>query len=263
MNEEKEAFDKLASMIKGYLDNRVTTPAIETINKDVNSILKLGSLIVSLEISADLVKNTGLTYDESYIKSLPKTELEKRVKIYENLAEMKDKKPSSLDKETRQILSDDSSKKYLLTYLIRELHWVTISILSASYISAHVLLRSTFELLIGISTKETGSMSNKVESIKFLSSDEKKLINKLWRSLCGWSHPYQKWEKEVCPIFISHLPSFHPKLCKESLDKLEIILGLFLTVSIEKYKIDTTELITRTNNFGIDISEFPILNSRI
>ena len=73
---------------------------------------------------------------------------------------------------------------------------------ATDYLSSIILMRSLFELLIGISTKVNGSMKERIDSIDFLKSDEKKNLKKFWDILCAWSHPYGKWWKEVCPNYM-------------------------------------------------------------
>ena len=44
---------------------------------------------------------------------------------------------------------------------------------ATDYLSSIILMRSLFELLIGISTKVNGGMKKRIDSIDFLSSEEK------------------------------------------------------------------------------------------
>ena len=261
--EEKEIQNALIDIIRGYLDTNVTKPTIETLEKDLFVIHKLGTLLISLRLASELINEKGIEFDRDYLQQLPRDEIEKRIDIYENFISSESSNPEEINKEAHELLRNDSSKKHLLAYLLREINWVTISILSASYISAHVLLRSSFELLIGIATNEKGKMGERIESIKFLSTDEQQIVKKLWRKLCGWGHPYEKWEKEICPIYVAHEPLYHPRLCKECIEKFEILLGLFLVVALEKFEINKADLTKIIHKYQIDFSKFPILNNRI
>ena len=131
-----------------------------------------------MRIAAELINEKGIEFDKAYLHKLPRQELEKRIDIYGKFINSESSNSKKIDKKAHELLKNDSSKKHLLSYLLRELNWVTISILSASYISAHVLLRSSFELLIGIATKVNGKMGERIESIEFLSIEEQKIVKK-------------------------------------------------------------------------------------
>ena len=87
-----------------------------------------------------------------------------------------------------------------------------------------------------------GSMSERIESINYLSEDEHKLIKKAWNKLNAWAHPYGKWEKNVCPVFYSHEPMYHPTHYKECISSLTTLTDLFLTIATEKFKILPLEI---------------------
>jgi len=261
--EEEKLRDDLIGIMKGYLDTNVTTPTVETLNSDIFVIHKLGTLLLSLRMATELINEQGLTFDKSFLQQLPMEEIEKRIVILEKFINSKADEEQKIHAKAEQLLMLDSSKKHLLAYLSRELNWITISILSASYISALVLLRSAFELLIGIATRINGPIAERIESIRFLSVEEQKEIKKLWRKLCGWGHPYQKWEKGICPVFIAHTPVYHPKLCKECIEQFETILGLFLTVALDKFEINRADLRKRADEFNIDLSVIPFLKNRV
>ncbi|NOX64583.1 MAG: hypothetical protein GXO85_02000 [Chlorobi bacterium] len=263
MKEEEKLQNQLVDIINDYLETNVTAPAIETIKKDVFVINRLGSILIALQYSSELVRQKGIDFDKQHLKQLSRDEIEKRIEVFEKFIHSSSGVSQDNQEEAHNFLRTDSSNKHLLTYLIRELNWVNISILSASYLSAHVLLRSSFELLIGIATKVTGPMAEKIESIKFFSQEEQKIVKKLWRKLCGWGHPYKKWEKEVCTIFYAHGPLYHPKLCKECIEKFEILIGIFLIVSLDKFEVSISDLQKKINHFGVDFSEFPILGNRL
>lgn len=40
-------------------------------------------------------------------------------------------------------------------------------------------------------------MSEMLENIEFLADDERNSLNKIWRGLSGWTHPYERWIKKL------------------------------------------------------------------
>ena len=79
---------------------------------------------------------------------------------------------------TRIILKDGVLKKHLCLYVDREIHVIVLLIMATSYISAMILIRSTFELLIGIATRTNGPMKNKINSVVFFLKKKKMIYLK-------------------------------------------------------------------------------------
>lgn len=259
MNEDisRKKIKKLQKVIKNYLDDNVKVPAFETIEKDFYSQNKIANILMLLKVTTNCILKHGLDFDKDYLKQLPHEEIEKYITIFENFIQT-----GNLSQEAEKILESTNSRKYLLAYLNRELNWVAISILSASYISSHIIMRSAFELLVAIATNKTGSMGTRVDSISFLTLEEKKGVKKLWSDLCGWSHPFGKWIEEACPIFISCSPMYHPKLCRQSIDEFEKIIDFFIIIGIEKFKIDKNDVLHEVHNYSIDISNLTFFKDR-
>lgn len=259
MNEDipRKEIKKLQKFVKNYLDNNVKVPAFETVEKDSYSRTKIAEIVLLLQVTANCIFKHGLDFDKDYLKQLPKEEIENYLIIFENFIQT-----GNLSQEAEKILESSNSRKYLLAYLNRELNWVAISILSASYISAHIIMRSAFELLIAIATNKTGSMGARVDSITFLTLEEKKDVKKIWNDLCGWSHPYGKWIKEACPIFISCGPMYHPKLCRQSIDQFEKIIDFFIIIGLEKFEVDKNDFLHEVHNYTINISNLTLFQDR-
>lgn len=256
MSEEQREI--LKAVIQEYLHTNVNAPASETVEKDFYAIDSLGSLLIILQTTADSIREEGSDFDKEPSRKLTKAQWEEHVDIlvkYIDTGQLSDK--------TIEILKLYSSKKYLLAYLVREVHWVAVSILSGSYISASVIMRSAFELLVGIATIETGTMNERISRMTFLSAKEKGNIQRLWSDLCAWAHPYNKWLKDVCPIFFSFKPMYHPTLCKQSLQKLEKIVDLLLIIAIEKFEINTKIILEKMRNHRINSHSLPMFNSRV
>ncbi len=229
---------ELKRVIGEYLNILAKDPAFETAEKDFAAQDRLVNFLTILNVAVKLVSEDGKPLDEEYLSNLSNSE---RKHTFEVLNKLLQKKHS--DEETAKILHSGSSKQYLFAYISRELNWVVVSILSASYISANIIMRSILELLIGIATRATGSMSKRIDSISFVSTDEKKEISKLWHELCAWSHPYQKWEKEVCPLFVLHKPMYHEKLCRQATNNLGKIVDFMLVVSLGKFGVNKQKVI--------------------
>lgn len=258
-NSAEERTKTLQNVIKGYLDQIVMNPTFETIEKDFHAIDRLGSVLIILTVTSDAIHEKGREFDEEHAKSMPYEHFMNIKSTLINIAtsDCKQIKENEL-KELRRITWDLCSRKCLLNYLSRELQWAAVSILSASYISSIVLLRSVFELLIGIATRQTGSMNNRISSIWFLSKNDKKKFSKLWKELCGWAHPYGSWVKNTCSVFMAHKPTYHPVLCENCIGKLEQITDLLLVVTTKKFKIDKKNIKVKLAKHKVDLSRYPI-----
>ena len=112
---------------------------------------------------------------------------------------------------------------------------------ATDYLGSIILMRSLFELLIGISTKVNGKMQGRLDSIGFLNSDEKKSLKKYWKNLCAWSHPYGKWLKEVCPIAYGAGRFYQPRMFKQCLVHSDKLLDFMLTVIVEVLHLSSEE----------------------
>lgn len=55
---------------------------------------------------------------------------------------------------------------------------------------------------------------------------------------------------------------YHPRLCKQSLEKLEKIVDLLLVVALERFEIDKKDISDKMKNYGIRASHLVMFNSR-
>jgi len=256
-NKTNETTEDLCSVVSSYLDLYVSAPALETVQKNIKGQAQIASLGAMLSIVADHIYAHGIDYNKQYLADLPKEEIEARIKSFGQFIELQEnntEKTADITRSTMDYINNDSSRKYLLNYLMREINWITISLLSGSYISALILMRSTFELTVGIATRETGGMTDRIYSIPYLKDNEKKIIKDHWFRLCAWGHPFGKWQKEVCPIFVSHKPSYHPILFSLCLDEFVQLLDFFLVVAVVKYELGIADLKREFSESHIDLS---------
>jgi len=257
MKEDNLSKKRLQKVIEGYLDRNVKIPTFQTIEKDFTAQDKLADILLISLVMIEYIQKQGLDFDKDYLEQLPKQEIGEHKEVIEKFVQT-----GHLSQEAIEILQSASSRKYLLGYLFRELNWVAISILSASYLSAHIIMRSVFELLIVITTRKTGSMNKRINSISFLSLQEREEIENLWKDLCGWVHPFSKWVEEMCPIFVSHGPIYHPVLCKKCLEELEELVDLLLVVGLRKFKISSKDISTKIKAHRIDTANLTLFQSR-
>ncbi len=265
-NEIDAKIEELRSAVSGYLDTYVSKPALETVTKDIEGQARVASLLAMLHIVAGSIRDHGIDYDKEYLASLPKEEIEARIESlgkYIEMQEVSTVEDNEVAQSAVKYLDNDGSKKYLLEYLIRELSWIIVSLLSASYISSLVLMRSTFELTVGMATRETGSMTDKICSIQGLNDEERNKVKNLWYRLCAWSHPYGKWQKEVCPIYVSHSPIYHPKLFSLCLGEFIQLVDFFMVIAMGKYELNIAELKGQFVEDDINLSGLELLCSRI
>ena len=267
---EKSEYYTLISELRGfvtsYLDEQVTTPSLETIEKGLNEQDQLVSLLLLSRVATGIIRKEGLDFDKHYLASLLPEEIEKRIEVLGRFLESGESCPLADGcalKDAHDYLSSGSSYKHLLAYLVREIDWVVVSVLSASYVSALLLMRSVLELLVGIATRATGSMKERLGEIPFLEATEIKSLLNLWYRLCGWGHPYGRWVKEVCPFYVSHGPMYHPKLCAICLKELQAIVDFFVVIALEKYEIPAGDLLAEIRDHNIPLAGFELISSRM
>jgi len=177
MNEEntkERLLNQLCNLVSGYLEDNVTRPSLETIEKDFFAQDRLADLLLVVNLLAELAQKEGIVFDKDFLRGLSKEEIEKRIDVLNNFIVKQDSKDAAevvRTEEALNYLDEDSSRRYLLPYLKREINWIIISILSASYVSSLILMRSVFELILGIASKCTGSMtmSDRINSIRYYS----------------------------------------------------------------------------------------------
>jgi hypothetical protein len=265
-DESDGLIDELHSVVSKYLDTYVSMPALETVTKNVEGQARVASLGSLFLIVADSVKDHGIDYDKEYLVNLSKEEVKARIESFGKYIELQEASTAENNENVlaaAEYLSNDSSKKYLLEYLIRELKWIIVSLLSASYISSFVLMRSSFELTVGIATRETGGMTDRIHSIQGLDEEERKKVKNLWYRLCAWGHPYGKWQKEVCPIYVSCKPIYHPKLFSLCLGELIELIDFFVVIAIRKFELNTVELKRQLLEENISLADLQLLRSRL
>jgi len=120
---------------------------------------------------------------------------------------------------------------------------------STDYLSAIILMRALFELLVGISTDQNGSMRARIKSISFLDNQEKKDLTKTWDLLCAWAHPYGKWAKHVCPKVFGIGRIYNPILFKQSLDYSHKILDFMLAAIFEILDLSASDYLDSPAKF--------------
>lgn len=260
-----KAIEEVKNVFDLWLDSRVRKPSFETIEKGILEQARVANCLALLGILTKCIHSTDDVIDEKYLAGLHQDELKRRLRQLEKYVAQTEMS-SALEnehfpEEILLILKDGLLSKHLWMYLEREIHSVALSIMSTSYISSMILMRSIYELIIGISTRKTGSMKKeRIASIDFLTEEEKNKAIKTWDELCAWSHPYGKWENEICPIF-NNLYMYHPKHCELCITKLEELIDLLLIVSINRYRVDENDLYGKLEKGDIDISRFSLKSS--
>jgi hypothetical protein len=213
-----------------------------------------------------LIYKHGSDFDKEYACQLSQTEISKKLAILNEVIESEDfnelQERINIE-EVEDVFSDFSSRKCLLTYLSRELNWITISILSASYVSSMILMRATFELITGIASRDTGGMVCRIASISFVNESEKDALKKLWNRLCAWGHPYGKWLKEICPIYSAHEPVYHKALCEMCIGELEKIVDFYVVVALAKYEIKIPMFVAMLKKYKLDITGLDLITKSI
>jgi hypothetical protein len=136
-------------------------------------------------------------------------------------------------------------KNLFLGYLAKVYKSALLLIGATDYLGAMVLLRSIFELLVGIATEKNGPMKQRISSIEFLDDKEKNNLHELWNELNAWAHPYGKWVKNICPKFYGIGRNYHPLVFKQCLNYSDEILDMMLTITIDHFKIVAASFIDK------------------
>ena len=263
-NDEQILMLQLREVVTEFLSTNVLKPSIDTVETSILTQSRLANLVFIMNQIVDLIQNEGLSFDKEYLKSLPLKKIEERIEALNDLLEEGESEEFYGD-DFIKLFDESSSKIFLTSYLRKEINWISVSILSASYLSVLVLMRAVFMLLICMATRapEEMGMSNRIDKISFLSTDEQKRVKKLWRRLNGWAHPYGKWAKEICPIFIEQKSIYHPRLAELCLNEINNIIDLFLTIAVTKYELDVKKIERLIVEKDIEISDLQSFSIRI
>jgi len=207
----KETLEKMpVEQMQMVLNREIVEPFINSMTHDPIISIKVSNALVLMRVSENIL----VEYDKTSISSEHHIEKVKEKNLY-------------------------------LGYL-NKLFESSLYLLGATdYLGSIVLLRSIFELLIGISTDLNGKMKERIDSIDFLTDDENRKIYKLWRELSSWAHPYGKWLKNVCPRFYGIGRNYHPELFTKCLSYSDAILDFMLTITIEHFKLAPEEYLNK------------------
>ncbi|MHC4479276.1 MAG: hypothetical protein ACYTEL_26960 [Planctomycetota bacterium] len=265
-SKEDKLKTKLRKVVAGFLDANVKTPAIETVNQDFSAQARLADLMLLVSMLNDLIYKHGAGFDKEYACHLSENEISRKIAILGEVIESEDsnelQQRVSIE-EVRAIFSEFCSRKCLLTYLAREVKWIAISIFSASYVSSMILMRATFELIVGIASRDTDGMVSRIASISFIDESEKDTLKKVWYRLCAWGHPYGKWLKDICPIYSAHEPIYHKALCNMCIEELEKIVDFYVVVALAKYEIKLPVFVAMLKKYQLDITGLDLITKRL
>jgi hypothetical protein len=219
--------------IELVLRREFVTPFIDSIRHEPMISLKLSNAFVLLRLSEQLIVEFG----------------KKQVEAGETIEAARE-------------------KTLFLGYLGKVYQSALLLIGATDYLGAMILLRSVFELLVGIATMENGSMRDRISSIDTLDSDEKSNLQKLWNELSEWAHPYGKWAKNICPKFYGVGRNYHPAIFSQCLTYSDQVLDFLLTITVDHFKlgpenyIDKYRGISRTGQI-LEISSLQMFEKRL
>jgi len=209
--------------IRAVLEREIVEPFIRSVCNDIEVSLKLSSALVLTRFTEKIVIN--------------------------------------LPAEDR-LVSDKIKECYLfLGYFGKIYQSALFSLGSTDYLSAVILFRALFELLIGISTDQQGSMKERIKSVTFLDDHEKKDLKRTWDLLCAWAHPYGKWEKYVCPKAFGTGRIYIPHLFKQTLEYSHKILDFMLAAIVEILNLNASDYSDSSARFMYD--ELPMFFKRL
>jgi hypothetical protein len=223
----------LKKQIELVLKREFIDPFIDSIRQDPVISLKLSNAFVLLKVSEQLI-----------------VELDKKLV------------------EAGKNVEDVREKTLFLGYLGKVYQSALLLIGATDYLGAMILLRSVFELLIGVATTEDGSMRTRIFSISYLDSYENDNMQKLWNELSAWAHPYGKLVKNICPKFYGIGRYHHPVMFSQCLGYSDQILDLMLTITLDHFKLslesytDKYREITDTGKI-LEISKLEMFERRL
>jgi len=239
-------------LISTFIEQHTLAPAMQSIDKNIDVAIRLGDYAAIITYFS---KKIRIDYDckDSDIK---------KIKMLESL-QFTTKSLESDSKALATFMDSTCTKKCLFPFIRDQLDWICICILSANYLSARILMRSALELLINISSNINGSMKEKIESIKYYNECEKKEIGELWDTLCAWCHPYGKWIKNICPIYIANSPIYHPQHFEDCIQLFEKLVDVFIILALEHFRFDVSDFITNAVKKKINITRYKNLYKRL
>jgi len=251
---EKRQIKKIKNYVAGYLKNMTIKPAMESTDNNSWVAIKLGNDLITLGKSMEAIGFIRHEFDELKCSKVSEKDIQRLKDVTE-----KNEWSENDFKFFGSIVSKTCSKKCLLPYVHRQINWIVVSIYSASYLSAFILMRSVFELMINLLTSKEGEVGTreKINNILILEDGAKKEIKKTWGLLCSWTHPYKKWLTSMCPIYIAHRPLYHSEHFRSSVVFLEKIIDLYLIVCKENFKMDIAAFQKEVEKYSIDLSNYP------
>jgi len=219
--------------IELVLRREFITPFIDSIRQDPAISLKLSNAFVLMRVSEQLIMELD----------------KKQVKAGENVKAVRE-------------------KTLFLGYLGKVYQSALLLIGATDYLGAMILLRSVFEILIGIATTVNGSMRDRISSISFLDSDEKGNLQKLWNELSAWAHPYGKWVKNICPKLYGTGRNHHLVTFSQCLGYSDMILDLVLTITLDHFKLSPKNYIDKYREISeagkiLEISKLDMFERRL
>lgn len=258
-NKEKKMETQIIRLVMEYAKSYADEPIMQSIKEDFSVSLRIGNARVLLKITEMSITPCSHEIDKLRIQSLKIEEIDRLEKL-SNLKEWKEEDRSLF----RKTIAKTCSKKCLLPFLYHQMNWICISILAAQYLNSVIIMRSSLEFLINVSTPtRSGGMRERISNLKYFSADEQDEIYELWKNLCSWSHPYENWIKKICPIFISYKPMYHSALFKECIELFEKILDVYCVIVIEHYHMDLKKFSKIKDGLPLQLEYYPMLLKRL
>lgn len=196
--------EELLTRIKEVVDREISYPILNSISFDQIASLMYSFSFVAMRISEETI-----------------------------IAHDKDHNLHGNEIEHKQL------KSLFLGYLNKMMQSALFISGATDYLGAMVILRCIFEQIISINTEATGGMSRRIDTITYLSPQERKTIKELWNDLSAWSHPFGKWKKNVCPKQYGAGRIHNPNLFNKLLSHANAILDFIITTTIEKFNISS------------------------
>jgi hypothetical protein len=227
-----QLIEKLKDVVRLYLNATVLSPSLETVQKNILGQAQLVSLDNCIQSFPKIIMENGCDIDKEHLSSLPIEEIKKRLIAFNKVIES-----NEFNEEAIAYLAKDRSRLMLFGYVCLLSRWTVVTILSASYLCANIMLRSMFELCVGLATIKTGGMGDRIDAISFFDISQKAYLKNIWKELNGWAHPYGKWLKTICPTYQSLGSLYHEKLFNDCVERYVKVIDMLIVTFLVQHEI--------------------------
>ena len=148
--ENENELSELKKLITTHISRYTIEPTLKSVDENIFVSYRLGNILSELILSQRLI---GRKCYKPSLSQFLKHGINKQEIINKLETLIQNKSISEEDiRYLGEITAITCSKSCALPFVVNQINWISISIMSASYLNAIIIMRSTFELLINIVT---------------------------------------------------------------------------------------------------------------